>query len=136
MNIHHMRFIRKMLKPKGTRRPKKVQSDLENKRLGVQFLEADLVTIGLPLLVTQRSEPHAHGHIGHPVSRTGVRFYNKFCSLKTKAHGSHWTSLKPGADPVRTWVYTCTPNNFCKAIAVSRHIHAYTPVIRFRSDYK
>jgi hypothetical protein len=44
--------------------------DLENKRLRVQPLEADVVAVGLPLLVAQRSEPHAHGHVGHPGSGT------------------------------------------------------------------
>lgn len=41
--------------------------NLENKRLGVQFLEADLV-IGLPLFVAQRPESHTHCDVGvgHP----------------------------------------------------------------------
>jgi hypothetical protein len=48
-----------------TRKP-----NLENKRFGVQFLEADLITIGLPFFVTQRPEPYAYGDVGHPGSRT------------------------------------------------------------------
>lgn len=42
--------------------------NLENKRLRVQFLEADLVTIPLPLFVAEWPEPHTHRDVGvrHP----------------------------------------------------------------------
>lgn len=46
-------------------------SNLENKRLRVQFHEADLVAISLPLFVAQRSE--SQSHVGHPGSRIGVK---------------------------------------------------------------
>ena len=49
--------------------------NLENKRLRVQFLEADLVTIPLPLFVAQWPESHTHCDVGvgHPAIQIGVK---------------------------------------------------------------
>jgi hypothetical protein len=52
--------------------------NLQNEGPRVQFLEADLVAVPLPLLVAERPESHAHCDVGvgHPGIQTGVKSRN------------------------------------------------------------